>query len=112
MTIREDILVELTMVPITKNIGEPGQGDLNILKAEHAEWVAKIKTTEDMVEQGHKYGFLILILVKEQYWRVIGNEHLQWKNPEDLGGYNDSIQAKDTAFDWSKSDARRLLGYE
>ena len=43
MTVREDILVELTMVPITKIIWESGQGDLNILEAE-------IKTPGDMVE--------------------------------------------------------------
>ena len=77
--------------------------------------MAKIKTTEDMVEQGCKYGFLILIIGKEQYGRVIGNEHLKWKNPKDQGGYDDSIQAKDMAFDQSKHEkkhARRLIEYE
>ena len=91
MTVREDILVELTMDPITKIIGEAGQGGLNVLDAELKEWAAKIKTTQDMIEQGQKYGFLILILGKEQYRRVIGNERLQWKNPEDPGRYDDSI---------------------
>ena len=42
MTIRQDILAELTMKPITKIIGEPGQEDQNILEAELTEWVAKI----------------------------------------------------------------------
>ena len=64
MTIREDILAELTVDPITKIIGEAGQGDLNILEAELTEQAAKIKTTEDMTEQGCKYGFLISILGK------------------------------------------------
>ena len=44
------------MDPITKITGEPGQGELD---AELTEWVGKIETTEDMVEQGCKYGFLI-----------------------------------------------------
>ena len=34
MIIQVNILAELTMEPITKIIGEPGQGDLNVLKAE------------------------------------------------------------------------------
>ena len=44
-----------------------------------------------------------------------GNEWLQLETPEDLSGYDDSIQAKDTAFDWSKSEkkhARKLIEYE
>ena len=61
MTIREDILSELTADPITKIIGEPEQGDLNVLEAELTEWAAKIKTTMDMIEQGRNYGFLILM---------------------------------------------------
>ena len=68
-----------------------------------------------MIEQRHKCGFLILILGKEQYGRVIGNECLQWETPEDLSGYDDSIQAKDMTFDQSKSEkkhARRLFEYE
>ena len=85
MTVREDILVKLTMDPITKIIGEPGQGGLKVLEAECAEQVAKIKTTEDTIEKGHKYGFLILILEKVQYGRVIVNEWLQWKSSEDPG---------------------------
>ena len=64
MTVREDTLAELTTDPFTKIIGEPGQGDLNVLKAELSEWVAKIKTTEGMIEQGHKYEFFLLILGK------------------------------------------------
>ena len=46
MTVHEDILAELTIEPITEIIGEPGQGDLNIVEAELMECVAKIKTTE------------------------------------------------------------------
>ena len=61
MTIRE-----LTADPITKIIGEWGQVGLNVLEADFAECTANIKTIEDMIEQKHKYGFLILILGKEQ----------------------------------------------
>ena len=114
MIIRED-MVELTMDPSTKINWESVQGDLNVLEAELTEWAAKIKTTEDIIEQGHKYGFLILILEKEQYGIVLGNECLKWETPEDPDGYDASIQAKDTAFDQSKSEnkhARRLIEYE
>ena len=65
--------------------------------------MTKIETTEATVEQGHKCGFLILILGKTQYGWMVGNERLQWKNPEDLCGYDNSIQTKDTAFNRSKS---------
>ena len=54
MTIREDILAELTADPITKIIGKPGQGGLNLLDAVLTEQAAKIKTTEDVIEQGCK----------------------------------------------------------
>ena len=58
MNIQEDILAELTAESITKLIGEPGQGDINILKAELAEQAAKIKATKDLVGKGCNYGFL------------------------------------------------------
>ena len=68
-----------------------------------------------MVEQGHKYQFLILILGKSQYGRVIGNEMVQWETPQNPGRYGNSIQSKDTAFDCSKSKkkhARKAIKYE
>ena len=113
MTIQEDILAELVAEPITKIIGEPGQGDINILEVELAEWVAKIKTTEDLIKKGRKHGFLVL--GQKQYGTVIGNEEVLWTTAEDLGGYDDTIQAKDTAFDRSKSKkkyARKVIEYE
>ena len=76
MTVREDILVELTMDPITKIIGELGQGDLNILEVELSEQATKIKTTEDVVEQGHLYGLHILIVGKAQHDWLIGNDRM------------------------------------
>ena len=81
----------MTAVPVTKIVGELVQMGLNIQEAELAEWAAKIITTEDIVEQGHKYGFLILIMGKEQYGQIIGNGKLWWETPEDMGEYNDSI---------------------
>ena len=115
MTIREDIIAKLTAEPITKIICEQGHRDINILEAELAECVAKIKTTEDMVDKGCKHGFLVLGLGQTQYGKVIGNETVQWTTPEDPGGYNDTIHAKDKAFDRSKSKtnhARKVIEYE
>ena len=57
MTIGEDILAELTAEPIIKIIGESGQGDTN---------VAKIKTTEDLIDKGRNCGFLVLVLGQQQ----------------------------------------------
>ena len=37
--------------------GEPTQSDINNLKNELAESIVKIKTMEDIAEQGKKYGF-------------------------------------------------------
>ena len=51
MLVREDILAKLTADPVTKIIGESGQGGTNTLEQELAEKVAKIKTTEDVVEK-------------------------------------------------------------
>ena len=73
MIIQEDILAELTSEPIAKIIGEVEHRDINILEAELTEWAAKIKTTEDMVNEGCKYEFLVLVLGQKQYWMVIGN---------------------------------------
>ena len=111
MHVQEDILVELTAEPITKIIGELGQGDINILEAELPEQVAKIKTTEDSVKKGRKYGFFVLVLGQMQHGKVI----VQWTTPKDPGKYDETIQAKDTAFNRSKSEkkhARRVIEYE
>ena len=51
MMVREDILAKLTANPVTKIIGEPRQGDINVLEQELAEKAAKIKTMEDVVEK-------------------------------------------------------------
>ena len=104
MTFQEDILAELTAEQITKIIGEVGQGDINILEAVLAEQAAKIKFTEDMVDKEHKHGFLVLMLRKTQYGKVIGNETVQWTAPEDPGGCDGTIQAKDMTFDRRKNE--------
>ena len=64
MTVWEDILAELTAESITKFIGEPGQSNINNLESELAKNATKIKTTEDMVEKRHKYGFIVVVLKK------------------------------------------------
>ena len=43
MTVQEDILAELTVESIMKVIGEPGQGDINIVEAELAEQAVRLK---------------------------------------------------------------------
>ena len=62
MTVREDILAKLTANLVTKIIGEPGQCNINTLEQEPAEKMAKIKTTEDVVEKGKKCHFLVVVL--------------------------------------------------
>ena len=57
MTVQEDILAELTADPIKKITVEPGKGDINILEAELAEQVAKLKTTEDIVKKDENMVF-------------------------------------------------------
>ena len=61
MTIWEDILAKLTAEPILMIIGELGQGDMDFQEAMLTKQAAKIMTTEDMVEKGCKYGFLVLV---------------------------------------------------
>ena len=62
MTVCKDILTKLMAEPITKIIGEPGQGDTSTLGSKLVEKAAKIKITDDMVEKGQKYGFLVIVL--------------------------------------------------
>ena len=64
MTVCEDILAKLMVEPITKIIGKPGQGHITILESELAAKAAKIKTTDDMMEKGRKYCFLVIVLGK------------------------------------------------
>ena len=49
------------------------------------------------MKKGRKYGFLVLVLSKQQYGMVVGNGEVQWTTTKDPGGYNDTIQAKGTA---------------
>ena len=92
--------------PITKNSGVQGQGGINTY-----ELAAKIKTIEDIVEKGCKYGFLVVVLGRTKYDKVIGNPAVQWTTPEDPGGYDESIQWKDLSFDqckWEKKHTRKV----
>ena len=115
MTVQEVILAELTAKPIIKIIGEPGQGDINTLEQELTEKAAKIKNTEDMVEKGCKYGFLVVVLGKNKYGTVIGNLAVEWTTSVNPRGYDESIQAKDSSFDQSKGEkrhARKVIEYK
>ena len=73
MTVREDILAELTTEPVAKIHGESRQGDINLLEQQLAKKAAKIKTTEDVVEKGKRFGFLVVVLAKQKHATVIGN---------------------------------------
>ena len=64
--------------PITKIVGESGQGDVNTLEQELAEKAANIKNTKNVVEKGCKVGFLVVFLGKNKYGTVIGNLAVQW----------------------------------
>ena len=57
MTVREDVLTELTTETVTNIHGEPGKGDINLLEQQLAEKAAKIKTTEDVVEKRKTFRF-------------------------------------------------------
>ena len=55
------------------------------------------------------------MLQQTQHGKVIGNETVPLTTPEDPGGYDDTIQVKDMAFDKSKSEkkhARKVIEYE
>ena len=46
---------------------------------------------------------------------LIGNKMIQWRTPEDPGGYDDNIQVKVMAFDRKKSEkkhARKVIKYK
>ena len=98
MTVSENILAKLTAEPITKIVGESDQGEITILESEFVAKAAKIKTTDDMVENGWKYGFLVIVLGKTKNGVVINNPTVQWTSPKDPGGCNKSIQPKDSNF--------------
>ena len=67
-----------------------------------------------MVEKRKKFGFLIVVLGKNKYGTVIGNLAVAWTMPEDPGGYDKSIQAKDSLFDCSKREkhAQTVIEYK
>ena len=115
MTLWEDIFAKLRVEPITRFNLEPEQGNINQIELELAKRVAKIKTTGDIVEKGFKSGFLVIVIggVKER--TVIGNHAVEWTNLKDSGGYDKTIQTKDSSFDRSRGEkkhARRLIEYE
>ena len=65
-----------------------------------------------MIEKGEKFGFLAVVLGQQKYGTVIGNTAVKWDTLEDPGGYEKSIQAKDSLFDWrngEKKHARKVI---
>ena len=64
----EDITTELTAEPVIKIIGEPMQNDIDLLKEELAECMAKIKTTKDICT-------LILQAVEEPFLKALKEEN-------------------------------------
>ena len=71
MLVKEDIVAKLIVKPVTKIIGEPTQDDINQMETELTEKAFKIKTTEYIVEQCKKYGFLVVVIGREKYGLVI-----------------------------------------
>ena len=86
MIVQENILAKLTAETITKIIGELGQGAISNLESELAKRVAAIKTTEDMVEKGYKYRFLVIVLGRRKYGTVVGSQTIEWMTPKDPWG--------------------------
>ena len=52
-----------------------------------------------MIEKGKKVVFLVVVLGQQKYGTVIGNLAVKRDTPEDPGGYDEFIQAKDSLFD-------------
>ena len=71
---------------MTKIIGEPRQGDINLLEQELAEKAAKIKTTAEVVEKGKKFGFLVVGLGRQKHGSFFRNPAVKWDTPENPGG--------------------------
>ena len=62
-----------------------------------------------------KYGFLIIIVRLFKYKTIIKNQQIVWKEPEDLGLYDNSIAAINTTFAQSKKEkthSRKKKEYE
>ena len=59
--------------------------------------------------------FFSIGLRQTKVWSIIGNPEVKWDTPENLGGYDELIQAKDSSFDRSKGEkkhARKVIKYE
>ena len=104
MSMQEDIIAKLIAVPRTKIDGRPTQSDISNLENELAEHDTKIKTMEDIVEQGKRYVFLIIIVGLSKCKTIIGNPLRVGNEPEGSGPYDNSIAATDTTFAQSKKE--------
>ena len=59
-----------------------------------------------MVEKGQKYGFLVIVLGQSKYGTAICNPTVNWITPKDPGGYEKTIQEKDSSFERSKKEKK------
>ena len=113
--VQEDIIAKLMAESVMKIDGKPTQSDIDNLENELAECTTKIITMEDVVEQGKKYRFLIIIIGLSKYKTIIKNPWTVWNKPEDPGPYVNWIAAMDTTFAWSKREkthSRKEKEYE
>ena len=76
MMVQKDIIAKVMAERVMKIDGKPIQSDIVNLKNELAECATKIKTMEDIIEQGKKYGFLIIFVGLSKYKTIIRNP---WK---------------------------------
>ena len=83
MTVREEILAELTAEMVTKIDEEPRQGNIILLEQELAEKAAKINITEDVIKKGKKFCFLVVVSGQQKNGAVICNLTVKWGIPED-----------------------------
>ena len=94
MTVCENKIAKLMAEPVTRHWHSQ----------KTAERVAKIKTREDIVKQGKKYCFLIIVIRSSKYKTIIKNSQKEFNKPKDPGPYNNLIVAIDTTFAQSKKE--------
>ena len=58
----------------------------------------KIKATKDIIKQGKKYSFLIIVMGLTKHKTIIKNPRTIWNEPKDPGSYENSILVMDTTF--------------
>ena len=90
--------------PVTKINSEPTQSNINNLKNELAKCATKIKATKDIIKQGKKDGFLVIVVGLSKYKTIIRSPRTMLNEPDGLGPYDNSTAATDTTFARSKKE--------